>query len=309
MEYKVKATAIGERSKRILEEGRVGLKVCNVLPSTIYLRSREEMVIVARRGTRSPYTINVSREDAERPFQSIVQIGDPAKMEDSTLRVGKLEIECDAAECYRPGRIPRIKSLGDPHERMIRRGLSSLMILYSMPSAGRPIYEFSGFRRFLEEVIYPLSRGEVRALRDGRSYRTLLGLGSGFTPAGDDFILGFASLVNLLDRALGVPKIVLEDRILFESTSWISAMFLKYAQRGFLDEPLHVMLKSISEADELGFMNSLLSLARKGHTSGLDTSLGVVTGLASVMDFIKGGNLTQNLLRRALTSSFDKGSL
>ncbi|MCX8192884.1 MAG: DUF2877 domain-containing protein [Nitrososphaeria archaeon] len=261
------------------------------------------MIIVTRKDNRSPHTINTSQDNLNRSFQSYVKVRDKVEVDDSYIRVGELEIELRDAEIYTPIEIVKIRDVDDSLEKLFWKGLNSIMILYSISSSCISILELDGFREFLKNVVYPFSRRNVEAVKRIEEYRALLGLGGGFTPSGDDFLLGFISIVNLVDEELQVPKIVLDEDVLFNYTNWVSGMFLKYAQHGLYDEHLHQLLTSLSLRDEEIFTDSLLQLVRRGHTSGLDISLGVVTGLASIIDILKSRGLTEKLIKDVLNIS------
>src|SRR5262249_30736283 len=102
---------------------------------------------------------------------------------------------------------------------------------------------------------------------------SLIGLGTGLTPAGDDFVGG--AMIAL--RAAG--QVALADRIAAwalplarERTSRLSRAHLECAARGEGDAALHDWLDGFSKED-------FDRLARIGHTSGLDAAAGAANVL------------------------------
>ena len=124
-------------------------------------------------------------------------------------------------------------------------------------------------------------RGPAKAFLDwianeGEPDDTLIGLGSGLTPAGDDFVGG--AMIAL--RAAGHPEIA--DRIARwalplarERTNRISRAHLECAAQGEGHEALHDYLDGFAE-------KHLARLARIGHSSGLDAAAGAVLGLGTI---------------------------
>ncbi|MGH8764828.1 MAG: DUF2877 domain-containing protein [Burkholderiales bacterium] len=103
---------------------------------------------------------------------------------------------------------------------------------------------------------------------------SLIGLGPGLTPAGDDFVGG--TMIAL--RAFG--RIALADRIAEwalplakERTNRISRAHLECAAEGEGHEYLHDLLATPGK-------ENLKKLARVGHTSGLDAAAGALLALA-----------------------------
>ena len=110
----------------------------------------------------------------------------------------------------------------------------------------------------------------------GKTGHSLIGLGPGLTPAGDDFVGG--AMIAL--RAFGNAP--LADRIASwalplarKRTNRISRAHLECAARGEGHEALHDLLCTFEE-------KHLERLARIGHTSGLDAAAGALLALDSV---------------------------
>ncbi|MEM3620366.1 MAG: DUF2877 domain-containing protein [Nitrososphaerota archaeon] len=302
MRYRVEASIIGRKCEEVLERGERYSRVRHVFANTLYLQVGRDMVIVNRKNNRSPNTITIPQDSLNIPFYSYIRIGDNVEIGRQYIRVGELEIGLENAEGYFPEKIDRIRELDELCERMYLKGLKTILLLYYISTENIPILGLSRFKEFLNKVVYPFSKGDLEAIKKTENYKMLLGLGQGFTPSGDDYLLGFISFLNLLDDRFQIPRVILEDEILFSNTNWVSAMFLKYAQNGLYDEDVYQLLSSISLKNETSFMNSILHLARRGHTSGLDITLGVLTGLASVIDRVKSRNLTERLINCTLGS-------
>ena len=107
-----------------------------------------------------------------------------------------------------------------------------------------------------------------------RGVRTLLGLGPGLTPSGDDFLIG--TLVALqetgeVERQARLSEIV--RRLAPARTSPISAAHLLAACDGMASDALHCAFQAIL-CNAPGLAGELTALAAIGHSSGWDAGRG-----------------------------------
>jgi hypothetical protein len=105
----------------------------------------------------------------------------------------------------------------------------------------------------------------------------LIGLGPGFTPAGDDVMAGI--LMALAGRdALCCAEPAAHLRGQSRSHPY-SLAFVEAASRGQAIAPVHDLLVALASSDDEGFQGALSSLERVGATSGADVALGLCIGL------------------------------
>ena len=112
----------------------------------------------------------------------------------------------------------------------------------------------------------------------------LIGLGSGLTPSGDDFIGGMLivlSAAGASDKAKWLANWTLP--IASTHTNSISFAHLCCAADGMGSEVLHQMLSALWQADHGLILHSLLKLDGIGHSSGWDMLAGVVCGCAILL--------------------------
>jgi hypothetical protein len=107
----------------------------------------------------------------------------------------------------------------------------------------------------------------------------LLGLGSGLTPSGDDFLCGFIAAAycksNILDKCLvELCQIVLDN---LAKTNAISATFLRCTVYGEVGTALYNFAKAICDNKKLE--ETLKQLCTIGYSSGMDTATGFLYGL------------------------------
>jgi hypothetical protein len=107
----------------------------------------------------------------------------------------------------------------------------------------------------------------------------LIGLGSGLTPSGDDFLCGFIAAVHCrpnmrIDHWLKLSKIILAN---LTKTNEISATFLYCAIKGEVCDTLWNFAKAIHNG--ISLEARLEQLCKMGHSSGMDTATGFLYGL------------------------------
>lgn len=123
------------------------------------------------------------------------------------------------------------------------------------------------------------------------SIQSILGLGAGATPAGDDFLCGLmlswhmkldteSSYLNFNSVVIKKIKALLLDNN--QITTDISRMFLLLACDGLFSDSLLTLAQSWAptESDDKYYLFALTSLSEIGHSSGLDAAYGMVYGFS-----------------------------
>ena len=115
------------------------------------------------------------------------------------------------------------------------------------------------------------------AANSATAVHSLIGLGPGLTPSGDDFFVGSLALLDAFgDRnthaALGRTIIDAPPGL----TTPLSACFLKAASAGHISEALHRAVSSVITGDADA---AIAALGNVGHSSGWDTLAGIASAL------------------------------
>jgi hypothetical protein len=103
----------------------------------------------------------------------------------------------------------------------------------------------------------------------------LAGLGTGFTPAGDDFLLGAMYAAYALlppEIAAWLASFIAESAC--PRTTTVSAAFLRAAAGGAASEGWHLLVDGLSSARQPGVEEAVRRLCEIGHTSGADSLAG-----------------------------------
>jgi hypothetical protein len=108
-----------------------------------------------------------------------------------------------------------------------------------------------------------------------------VGLGSGFTPSGDDFLTGLVGAYHYLGHRDEMQEQVFTMmEPLVRRTTLPSFFMLKGALRGHLPEALVALLSKLTNGPRAGVTEALRLLTRTGATSGEDMLAGLLTYLA-----------------------------
>lgn len=128
-----------------------------------------------------------------------------------------------------------------------------------------------GLRTWLESV-FSLHGPEVRPPVE---VERLLGLGSGLTPSGDDFLGGAMIALHALGHGASAGRLAAWTLPRARGkTSLISFAHLSCAASGEGAEALHITLCALIKPENDGLDKSLMRLSAIGHTSGWDALAG-----------------------------------
>ena len=115
----------------------------------------------------------------------------------------------------------------------------------------------------------------------------LIGLGTGLTPCGDDFLVGYlaglwCTVRDSIRRRQFVSELGQAVIHLSGQTNDISRTYLYHAAHGQVTSRLDALAGAISKPEKPGQLQPVLeSATRSGHTSGMDAVTGLLFGLAA----------------------------
>ncbi len=119
---------------------------------------------------------------------------------------------------------------------------------------------------------------ELNKLSDQLS--SIVGLGNGFTPSGDDFIVGFLFCLN---RILSCTNHKDTKFVIMGNTNWASKKFIGYSQNGIVIEPLELFVNFLLSGENKTKF-PLMDLIQVGKSSGIDASIGAIIAAVFVFD-------------------------
>lgn len=296
MRTRLKATWIGSLAAQTLQSGNgnpVGT-VTNTFPNSFYAKtSNDELLFVTNRSLRSPVTVNIN---SAANIQEIVKPNETITVEGSEIRLGESAyVELENAIEYDPD-APDFAS--SRVATSIRDSLRTIAVILRMIDTAGSVLDRAGIAHEAACTFVPRGALALRSQNSDQFKKTcesLLGLGSGFTPSGDDLLGGFLAVFNSLAEKFGREQILLDSALLKSRTNWVSAKLLDYMQRLILDEQMsRIIWSGVADGGD-EFVLALESLLPRGHTSGIDIAAGVVLGLSLAQDIAMGSPETEDL--------------
>ncbi|WP_083402182.1 DUF2877 domain-containing protein [Bacillus sp. MUM 116] len=120
---------------------------------------------------------------------------------------------------------------------------------------------------------------------------SLIGLGPGLTPSGDDFLVGLFTILNMRNSPFKPDNFFCEEVVKKAKslTNDISFMALKKASRGQVRESIIALVQSLINGKENELILSLKNVLNIGSSSGTDIALGLICGLE--VNLIAGGKV------------------
>jgi hypothetical protein len=117
-----------------------------------------------------------------------------------------------------------------------------------------------------------------------RAASRLVGLGTGLTPTGDDFLCGILAALRCTSREDDQERrfaagwgAVLGARL--EATTAVGATFLACAIAGSFAGAVSALVDALADGREAAARRALERLCAQGHSSGMDTATGLLFGL------------------------------
>ena len=223
-----------------------------------------------------PFSLLVGEE---RPFPTLLPAFAPVAKTQTGLLIGPLAIDCRTAELWHP--IPDWPQLQEKKVAWLGY-LAEMQTAVNAHLQTLGVISPANFTARFEDIIAELRAVEFAA--DPAAWQTavtkLAGFGPGFTPAGDDFLVGF--LLGLwatrpVEEVVELARVVVETAV--PRTTQLSAAWLQAAGRGEVVEPWHELVNAfLTHAD---WQLPLQKILQTGATSGMAAAMGFVTAVAN----------------------------
>ena len=255
-------------------EGETIGETVKVFENTVYLKTgHDDLICLTSKDVKAPMNLNLNV-----PI-NFLELDCINKKAIRTLNGLKLEtIGFDTKNS-------KIHPLTKDHE--IEAGLRN-RILFSVDeinlfdTVGSILDNNSPFFNDLSVSITTISEStqkhELNKLSDQLS--SIVGLGNGFTPSGDDFIVGFLFCLN---RILSCTNHKDTKFVIMGNTNWASKKFIGYSQNGIVIEPLELFVNFLLSGENKTKF-PLMDLIQVGKSSGIDASIGAIIATVFVFD-------------------------
>lgn len=284
-----KASSIGVLAAGLLLRSRPA-RVTRIFQKSAYIRSEEDFLLLLWGGLKSPMTINIEG----RATTDTIRAEERCQLSENGVTLDSGRIDVRGADVFRSSLLDR-RRVVLPGREALKKGVAVVRFLYDVSPSGPTLDKDTALRTLAESTLLPLASGESAMAYSPASYLPLVGRGGGFTPAGDDFIGGLVATFNFIARCRDAKEIRIPRTFLRGRTVPESANVLFHSARGYVDEGMErLILRSLDGGP--GFSGELMEVAHRGHTSGMDMSLGVLLCEAAVGDADSGEAVLKDCL-------------
>jgi hypothetical protein len=302
-EARYRAVSIGSAATCELSAPGVALRVHSTFASSVNLEASGSGRLIALSGPSGwvyPHAVVLECSVDFRTWG--LERGSSARVTEGSIRMdGGLTVDLKDARRRLPRSFPRIDRFTSicrscaSRLTKIQDGMQFDLTLDALLDLRRPVTKEGETLRqaaialgaSARLVQFPeRARGAVTDMR--LSVSSLVGLGAGLTPTGDDFLGGFMAAVRARfggefeagASLLGELCAAVEENL--ASTGDISASLLRYTIRNYWPEPLLNLADAIAADRQFEALQALEDLCRLGHSSGADIATGFLFGLRAL---------------------------
>lgn len=280
----------GSLSARILRNGAAG-RVLAVFDSSFYVDLPRGIACIASAGLAvSPLTLISAAPETTNWRASGVRQDDRVSVSNDLLTVGaRFAFDLLGGRDWRPDPLPSDWRAAD-----LARGLNTFRDACAghVPNDGLGRFIYQRPAQFAPHAIAKTAQAPIERLTqwahqairspdnpppiDAEQIASLLGLGPGLTPSGDDFVGGMMiALCGLGETALCRQLWAASQPLAIEAGNPIALAHLAAASEGLAHIALHQTLAAIIEGRIGCVRASTASINRIGHTSGWDAMAGM----------------------------------
>ncbi len=279
-----KVKIIGDLAHRLIfrsSNTMVG-KIIHTFANTVYIKTYDDnLICITSYEIMAPMNVVISREfnfatlnhDQEEDDNNFQQL----YCERDGFRIHNIHFDSSKSSIYYGKAAESFQTSYELGEQALvaARMLSKVNKKHSILDPKSPFHD--GLLSAVTKITYAAGSKCFGAIQD--AIPSIVGLGSGFTPSGDDFLAGFLFTLNQIIAQSKDEK--LPTFQIRGSTNWASRKFVEYAQKGFVIEPLesyvHALLKGTNPQEVAHLLDTLLAV---GHSSGVDASVGAVMAIS-----------------------------
>lgn len=245
-----------------------------VFENTVYLKTRDDdLICLTSKDVKAPINLNLN---SPVNFLKLDCINKKAIRTPNGLKLETIGFNTTNSKIYLTTKDHEIKA------GLRNRILFSVDELNLFDTLGGILDNHSPFFNELSDSIRSISESTQKhdLMKLSNQLSSIVGLGNGFTPSGDDFIVGFLFCLN---RILLCSNLRYTKFVIMGNTNWASKKFIDYSQSGIVIEPLEVFVNFLlSGENETKF--PLMDLIQVGKSSGIDASIGAIIATVFVFD-------------------------
>lgn len=279
----MKARSLGLAAKHVASHGGEA-KVIGVTSRGVFLAIEQRVMFISFEQWRGPLTINVDRS-------LVCLMGDKVRLSPTRLIFPAFEVDLSAAEIWQPTAPLVARAEVDQHDALKQLAVRVLarkapdgfgrLLPHLLDLPEKPALSASEAARLARLIEVREASRQPDFDRAAELIESLLGLGRGLTPSGDDVTIGWllARRMNSQPVHSNALKRVVEAA--YHRTTAISANLIDCAANGEADERLIAVLDHLA-AGTPALEDCVTGLLAWGQSSGVDALIGLALALNAV---------------------------
>jgi hypothetical protein len=260
-------------------------RILHIFERTVNLIAGDDVIsLVAPEIGNGPFNVVLPASD----FARHITPSDPLRIYPDTLQIGDLTIDMLSAALWNPypdwrtirAQQARLRTLAFAIRAVLQQhapadSLAQLVVELPAPPSDLEARVVSSARQHWQNLVEGVLRMDCVRCEAGAAQ--LAGLGSGLTPAGDDWLLGCALAAHAGFPSPDAAALILEAvRRAASGTHPLSACWLRAAADGACGQDWHTFFARCLEEDARFVHQASLQIVRRGHSSGADALAGYV---------------------------------
>lgn len=248
------------------------------------LHSGDLYTIACKGIDNAPNTLIIDLDNFE---EADIRVNDMVSSDHSILSIAnKMSITIDGIKTW-TCILPKYPSVADVLEMNVSTMKQYINLHRNNSRIERAFKSNNSFDDEMSKMLYERTQLLVLELQNKRlstaitHAASLLGLGPGLTPAGDDFLVGLFTVMGVRTNQYFSYQSFCEEVVLQAKalTNDISYMALAKAAVGQVRESISDLMEALFSGSEEELICSLRRVLAIGSTSGTDISLGIIAGL------------------------------
>ena len=255
-------------------EGETIGETVKVFENTVYLKTgHDDLICLTSKDVKAPMNLNLN---TPVDFLRLDCVSKKVIRTPTGLKLETIVFDTKNSKIYPITKNHEIK------DGLRNRILFSIDEINLFDTSGSILDKHSPFFNELSYSIMSISESTQKhdLIKLSNLLSGIVGLGNGFTPSGDDFIVGFLFCLNRILLCSNHDNVKF---VIMGNTNWASKKFIDYSQNGIVIEPLEVFVNFLLSGENEKKI-PLMDLLQIGKSSGIDASIGAIIATVFVFD-------------------------
>jgi len=270
-------TTAGKSALNFMEsysEGETIGETVEVFENTVYLKTdHDDLICLTSKDVKAPMNLNLN---APVDFLKLDCVSKKVIRTPTGLKLKTIVFDTKNSKIHLTTKDHKMKN------GLQNRILFVVHEINLLDTLGSILDNHSPFFNELSYAIRTISESTQKRdlMKLSNQLSSIVGLGNGFTPSGDDFIVGF---LFCLKRILLHTNHKGAKFVIIGNTNWASKKFIDYSQNGIVIEPLETFVNFLLSGENVTEF-PLIDLIQVGKSSGVDASIGAIIATLFVFD-------------------------